>query len=128
MKQQRDLGTILIIDDEIEMLSSLKMALERGNWTVLTAKNGVEGLATLQNNKPDLALVDLNMPGMDGYTVCRHIHEVYPDLPIIILTCHSDNFHRKQAANLGVANYLIKPISMSTLRAKVEDALYHRTA
>ncbi len=114
-------GTILIIDDEVETLTAVKIALNRAEWEVLTAKNGMEGLMLSESRKPDVVLLDVSMPDMDGYTVCRRIRRMHEELPILFLTCHSDGEHRKRAIDAGATDYLIKPISPSLLRTKVQE-------
>jgi CheY-like chemotaxis protein len=115
--------TILVIDDEMETRVSLQIGLERGGWRVLTAKNAMEALAMLHAHDVNLIVMDLEMPGMNGCQACDRIREIWPHIPVIVLTAFSDKQHRDQAKRSGAITYLIKPISMVNIRTEVEAFL-----
>jgi len=102
--------TILIVEDEESTRRVLGEKLEHEGFKVVQAINGIEGLEKMRAQKPDLALVDIIMPKMDGMSFIKHAHEeeVLRQVPIILLTNLSDAEHVTQAMSEGVFDYLIK--------------------
>lgn len=110
---------ILVIDDDEQMLRMLKLALTRAGMDVLTASDGSIALNIFKKQHPDLALVDIAMPGMDGYDVIQQMREIEEGgdehAAIIILTAHTQPVMRTYAADLGVDLYLTKPVTPADL-------------
>ena len=115
--------TILIVDDEpVARTLAQKQMAEKG-YTVLTAANGEEALAALDKTKPDLILLDVEMPKMNGYTFIAELakRNYNPRLPVIVLTAHEELgpiFKRH-----GVRGYLIKPLNIETVVVKIQEIL-----
>jgi CheY-like chemotaxis protein len=110
MKQSH---TILVVDDEPVNVLLLKRILELKNYTIITAASGTESLQIMQKTKPDLILLDLLMPGMNGFMVLDHIknnHSTY-DVPVIIISALYERENKEKALNAGALAYLIKPVT-----------------
>jgi len=118
--------TILIVEDDPTMLRGLKDNFEFHGYHVLTAEDGEDGLNTALNAKPDLIVLDLMLPKINGYEVCRLIRKEKLDLPIIMLTAKSEESDVVLGLNLGADDYVTKPFSIKELLARVE-ALLRRT-
>ena len=116
---------ILVVDDETDFLTMLKMRLEANRYTVLTAGSGEEGLLKSQSESPGLILLDVMMPGMDGFRVLRRLKENDQTraIPVIMLTAKGDTKSIMEAQNHNVADYLIKPIESADLLALVRKYL-----
>ncbi len=109
---------VLIIDDDRTILEMLKLALTRADLEVLSASDGDMGLRIFREQKPDLAIIDIAMPGIDGYDVVERIRASEPAdqrTPIIILTAHEQSVMRNYAEELGVNLYLVKPVAPKVL-------------
>lgn len=113
---------LLIIDDDVTLVNALKLYLSKGGYEVLTATNGQEGLQTLYNQRPDLVVLDLMMPKMDGWQVCQRIREL-SDVPIIMLTARDQEADRVQGLKMGADDYIPKPFSLKELEARLEAVL-----
>jgi two-component system alkaline phosphatase synthesis response regulator PhoP len=115
---------ILVVDDERDVVELLKFLLEKDGYQVTTAFNGKEGLAAATAQKPDLVLLDVMMPEMDGYTVQTQLLD-NPDtrnIPIIILTAKGQ-LRDVFAMSANVKAYIEKPFDPKTLRAKIQESL-----
>jgi CheY-like chemotaxis protein len=101
---------ILIVEDEPELLQVLSDTLKQEEFKVIEAKNGVEGLEAILNSKPDLILLDILMPVMDGVAMLKEIkiNEAFKNIPVIVLTNYSDTQKIAEAMELGAYGYLIK--------------------
>jgi two-component system KDP operon response regulator KdpE len=117
-----NLATILVVDDEAPVLRTLKRNLSGYGYEVLTAADGVEALACVEENRPDLMLLDLNMPRLSGLEVCRRIRK-WNQMPIIVLSARGDEQQKVEALDLGADDYLTKPFGMSELLARIRAAL-----
>ncbi|MFH0985826.1 MAG: response regulator [Candidatus Omnitrophota bacterium] len=106
---------ILIIDDEPEICKMLAESLFDAGYSTSYALNGPEGLAMIKKDLPSLVLLDIGMPGMGGIEVMRLIHEQFPDLRVVVLSGQLDPDIVKKMGELGVSEYLTKPISPETL-------------
>ncbi len=115
---------ILLIDDDISLLRLLKRALEKANYEVFVAVSGAEGLKEMYNQQPDIIVLDVMMPVMDGWEVCKHIREL-SDVPIIMLTAKSDESDKVRGFKLGVDDYVTKPFSFAEFTARI-GAVLHR--
>lgn len=113
---------ILTADDEVSILKLLRASLEEAGYEVTSAIDGIEALAKLDGFLPNLVLLDINMPKMDGFEVCRRIRE-WSNVSIIMLTARADQSDIIKAFNLGADDYLIKPFSVGELLARVKAVL-----
>ena len=119
---------ILVVDDDPDILEAISMILESQGYKVVTARDGVEGLANLKAEKPDLLVLDLLMPKMDGFAVCKELQDPrwakYKDIPILILTSVREEASRRRyeletGLELDVDDYVEKPVSPDTLLERV---------
>ena len=122
-------GKILVIDDDPDILDALTMILESQGYQVFTARDGIEGLANLKAEKPDLMILDLLMPKMDGFAVCKELQDPrwsrFKEMPILILTSVKEDASRRRyeletGLELNVDDYVEKPISPDILLQRVE--------
>ena len=116
---------IMIVDDSVTVRKVTSRLLERHGYDVVTAKDGVDAIEQLETVKPDLMLLDIEMPRMDGFEVTnlvRH-HEVHRELPIIMITSRTGEKHRERALSLGVNQYMGKPFQEEMLLENVESLL-----
>ena len=120
MNMKNDL--ILIVDDEPKIVKLARDYLERGGFSVTTAADGAAALAIARADKPDLVVLDLNLPGMDGLDVCRRLRRD-SDVPIIMLTARLDETDRLIGLELGADDYIVKPFSPRELVARVRAVL-----
>ncbi|MEZ5602249.1 MAG: Hpt domain-containing protein [Candidatus Competibacteraceae bacterium] len=122
--RQEKIG-IMVIDDSITMRKVTARILERHNIQVVTAKDGVDAVALLQTQVPDLAILDIEMPRMDGFEVLAHIRNQarLQHLPIIMVTSRGGEKHRERAMKLGVNDYLTKPYQEEQLMQSIRKIL-----
>ncbi|MBH2000987.1 MAG: Hpt domain-containing protein [Moraxellaceae bacterium] len=116
---------IMIVDDSVTVRKVTTRLLERQGYDVVTAKDGVDAIEQLETIKPDLMLLDIEMPRMDGFEVTnlvRH-HELHRDLPIIMITSRTGEKHRERALSLGVNQYMGKPFQEEALLENIESLL-----
>ena len=128
-KKKTAQAKILIVDDEADIVSTLQYRLKFCEFNVITAGNGKEGLEKAENEKPDLILLDINMPIMDGHEMLERIRN-RPDLkdtPVIMFTAYSDKRDITKSANLGIADYVTKPFDFAELMEKISNALENKT-
>jgi two-component system alkaline phosphatase synthesis response regulator PhoP len=118
--------TILIVEDEAELVRVLRSYLEEAGFNVLTAYRGDSGLSTWEHKRPDLVILDLNLPGMDGLDVARQIRRKN-DTPIIMLTARVEETDQLIGLELGADDYITKPFSPRLVVARVR-ALLRRTS
>ena len=116
---------ILVVDDEPPIRDILKFQLENAGFVVSTAENGEEGLAMVEKTPPDLVLLDLMIPRMDGYEVCRAIKSAYETrhIPVIILTARGALDEKLKGLENGANDYVTKPFSMPELLMRVRNVL-----
>ena len=114
--------TILIIEDEIELVRVLRSYLEQANFTVLSAVQGDTGLTLWAHKQPDLVILDLNLPGMDGLDVAREMRRK-SDIPIIMVTARVEETDRLIGLELGADDYITKPFSPREVVARVRAVL-----
>ncbi|WP_174493133.1 Hpt domain-containing protein [Acinetobacter sp. Marseille-Q1623] len=122
-RDQRHL--VMIVDDSVTVRKVTSRLLERHNFDVITAKDGVDAIEQLENVKPDLMLLDIEMPRMDGFEVTNWIrhHEIHHELPIIMITSRTGEKHRERAFSLGVTNYMGKPFQEADLLENIQNLL-----
>ena len=118
----RSMAKILIIEDEQELIRILRSYLEKAGFQVLSEDLGDRGLESWEKNKPDLVILDLNLPGMDGLDVAREIRRK-ADTPIIMLTARVELTDRLIGLELGADDYVIKPFSPREVVARVRAVL-----
>lgn len=124
-KGQRDGYKILVVDDEEHIRRILKFQLEKHGYTVITAENGEVALQSARRELPDLMLLDLMMPKVDGFEVCRQIRQNYQTshIPIIMLTAKSDMPDKIKGLRDGANDYLVKPYANEELLIRVRNVL-----
>jgi DNA-binding response OmpR family regulator len=113
---------ILVVDDDIRMLRMMKRMLELEDFEAQTANCGEAALKIFEKETPSLVLLDIMMPDMDGYTVCRRIRE-FSQVPIIMVTARGDDKEKVEGLNIGADDYVTKPFSASELAARVRAVL-----
>jgi DNA-binding response OmpR family regulator len=117
---------ILIVDDEPAIVNMLAYNLKRANYEVLIARDGEEALAQARREQPDLLILDLMLPRLDGLEVCRALRRER-ELPIIMLTARDDEVDRVVGLELGADDYVVKPFSVRELLARVKNVLRRTT-
>jgi DNA-binding response OmpR family regulator len=117
--------TILVIDDERNIVDLLRLYLEKEGWAVLAAGNGEEGLELHRRHEPDLVILDLMLPRIDGFEVCRELRR-RGDTPILMLTARDDDVDSIVGLELGADDYVTKPFNPRALVARVK-AILRRT-
>ena len=120
--------SVMVIDDSITMRKVTARILERHNMRVITAKDGLDAVAMLQTQAPDLAILDIEMPRMDGFEVLAHVRNqtLLAHLPIIMVTSRGGDKHRDRAMKLGVNDYLTKPYQEEQLLRSIRQILGER--
>lgn len=113
---------ILVVDDELNLLRAVQHSLEKEGYQVVTASDGREALRLAYSEHPDLIILDVMMPELDGWQVCQWIREI-SDVPIIMLTAKAEREDIIKGLELGADDYLVKPFSMGELLARVRAAL-----
>lgn len=113
---------ILVVDDEPQIRRSLQVNLESKHYAVLSASSGEEAIETMTRWKPDLVIIDLLLPSMDGIELTRHIRKQSP-VPIIILSALGDERKKVEALECGADDYVTKPFGMEEVLARVRSAL-----
>lgn len=116
---------ILVVDDEADLVEMLKMRLEANNYEVMFAYDGQEALDKARKEKPDLIILDLMLPKMDGYKVCRMLKfdEKYKKIPIILFTARAQESDQKMGKEVGADAYVTKPFEPKVLLGKIEELL-----
>ncbi|OGO23464.1 MAG: DNA-binding response regulator [Chloroflexi bacterium RBG_16_51_9] len=113
---------VLVVDDDVKTVELVKLYLNRDGYRVLTSHNGLEALRLAQETHPDLIVLDLMLPGMDGLEICRKIREE-SDVPIIMLTARTSDEDKLAGLGLGADDYVTKPFSPRELAARVRAVL-----
>src|SRR5256886_6432751 len=115
-------ATILVVDDEPRIVQLVRDYLEHGGFTVLTASDGVSALRTARTDRPDLVVLDLSLPGLDGLDVARSLRRE-GEVPIIMLTARTEESDKLGGLELGADDYVNKPFSPKELVARVRAVL-----
>lgn len=113
-------GKILLVEDESAIRGFIKVNLQRNEYTVIEAATGEEGIALVDIEKPDVVVLDIMLPGMDGFDVCRTLREQYPYLGIIMLTARNLDMDRIMGLEMGADDYVVKPFNPMELVLRVE--------
>jgi len=116
---------ILIVDDESDIVSALTIRLESLGYEIISAEDGITALEKARSEKPDLILLDVMLPKLDGYKVCRMLKfdEKYKDIPIIIITAKGEELNRRMGMDMGANAYITKPFKPEDLTSKIKELL-----
>jgi len=114
--------TILVVDDEPQIRRVLRTTLAADGYSIIEAHDGADALLKLGSERPDLVLLDMNMPGMDGLEVCREIR-LASDVPILMLTVRNAERDKVRALDAGADDYVVKPFGIQELLARIRAAL-----
>lgn len=114
-------GKILIIDDEKDIVDTLTLMLQARDYAVSSASDGQEGLDKAKNEQPGLILLDIMMPGIDGYGVCMKLKadKDTKNIPIVIISAKAERDSVIKCHNLGVSDFIVKPFNLPTLLGKL---------
>ena len=116
---------ILVVDDELEIVEAVRAYLEQSGFRVITASDGEQALAVFRHEQPDLIVLDLNLPKLDGLDVCRVIRRD-SNVPIIMLTARVEETDRLIGLEIGADDYITKPFSPREVVARVRTVLADR--
>ena len=119
-------ASMLVVDDDVNILRMIQCILELEGYRVLKASNGEAALQVFDDENPELVLLDIMMPGMDGYTVCRNIREFSP-VPIIMVTARGNEEEKIKGLDVGADDYITKPFASKELVARVRAVLRRTT-
>ena len=117
---------ILVVDDEALLVKGIRFNLQNEGYEVITGSDGLEAVRLVQEQHPDLVVLDVMMPNMDGMTACSKIRE-FSDIPIILLTAKTDDMDKLMGFDHGADDYLTKPFNILELKARIR-AMLRRTA
>ena len=123
MRVKYGVRTILVIEDDASILRGLEDNLRFEGYNVVSATEGDEGLRLALEETPDLVLLDIMLPGLSGYDICRKLKEQKPQLPIIMLTARGQEVDKVAGLDLGADDYVTKPFSVPELMARVRAVL-----
>ncbi len=115
--------TILIVDDEANIIQLVKMYFEREGFKILSAGDGISALKVLKENQPALMVLDVMLPGMDGFEICKKVRGENNSLPILMLTARDEDIDKILGLELGADDYLTKPFNPRELVARVKAIL-----
>lgn len=113
---------ILVVDDDLNICELLRLYLEKEGYTVVIANDGVTAVTTFQEESPDLVLLDIMLPRLDGWQVCREIRK-FSDNPIIMLTAKGEVFDKVLGLELGADDYVVKPFDTKEIIARIKAVL-----
>ena len=127
-KEKTDRARILIVDDESDLVDAIQCRLEYCNCDVITASNGREGIEKAADEKPDLILLDANMPIMNGHEVLDQLSKDpdLKDIPVIMFTALCEPQDIATASSYGIADYVTKPFDYTELMGKITNALENK--
>jgi len=116
---------ILVVDDEVELVKAMSIRLQQAGYEVLSAFDGQEGLEKAKKEKPDLVILDLMLPKMDGYKVCGLLKADarYNSIPVIMATARAQESDEKLGFEVGADAYLVKPFQYEKFLAKIKELL-----
>jgi two-component system KDP operon response regulator KdpE len=117
---------VLVIDDDPSLVRALRLALRAGGHDVVTANSGDLGVSQTAVTSPDIVILDLGLPDVDGIEVCRRIRQ-WSEVPILVLSAIGSEDRKVAALDGGADDYVTKPFSMAELEARIRTALRHRT-
>lgn len=116
---------ILVVDDEPQLVEVVKMRLEANGYQIITAYDGQEALEKARKERPDLIILDLMLPKVDGYKVCRMLKfdEKYKNIPVILFSARAQDSDQKLGLEVGADAYIIKPFEPVALLAKIKELI-----
>ena len=117
---------VLLVDDEEEFVETLADRLKLRDLEASTAHNGEEALSVVKKEEPDVIVLDLKMPGIDGIEVLRRVKKAYPAVEVIILTGHGSEKDEEAARSLGAFDYIKKPVDLDKLVPRIQNAFKKR--
>jgi DNA-binding NtrC family response regulator len=117
---------VLLVDDEVEFASALAERLQMRDYDVQTASNGLEAMALFHGSPPDIVILDLRIPGMDGLEILKNIKIFDPTIEVLILTGHGDVESVAEGMKSGAYEYIMKPIDIGELTSKIDMAMKKR--
>lgn len=119
------MAKVLVVDDEPNIVLSLEFLMEQAGFEVVTAEDGEQALARVNDSQPDLLLLDISLPGISGFDVLERLRSeaATAQLPIIMLTAHGRDVEREKGMALGADDYITKPFSTQSLVEKVKALL-----
>ena len=115
-------GKLLIIEDDSDLVRALELYFSGAGYEIISAEDGREGLQKLYDERPSIVILDIALPKMDGWDVCRRIREL-SDVPIVMLTARTQEDERVKGLRLGADDYIVKPFSLKELEARLEAVL-----
>lgn len=115
--------TILVVEDDPTLRMGLRATLRSAGFKVIVASTGTEGRDTALSEAPDLVLLDVMLPGMNGFEILRDLRQAKPDLPVIMLTAKGEEQDKVQGLRLGADDYVVKPFGIAELLARVDANL-----
>jgi two-component system KDP operon response regulator KdpE len=121
------MAKVLVVDDDSSLLRALRLGLQAGGHQVITAANGEQGISQTALATPDVVVLDLGLPDIDGLAVCKRIRQ-WSDVPIIILSASGTEDRKVAALDGGADDYVTKPFGMAELEARIRAALRHGKA
>ena len=125
MAEEERAFSILVVDDEDAIRAVLRLILVHAGYEVAEAENGEDALKKVQEEKPDLMILDVMMPGMDGFSVCEQIREdsETADMPVFMLSARTDSRSRNRGKQVGATKYLTKPLAPDQLLFHINETL-----
>ena len=117
------LAKILLVEDEIEILDAITEFLEREGYAVIRAVEGEEALRRVENERPDLVLLDVGLPGLSGLDVLRRLRDDHPRVPVVMLTGLNDEAQARRTLQMGAVDYISKPFDLGHLSRVVLAAI-----
>ncbi|BCG57202.1 response regulator transcription factor [Paenibacillus sp. URB8-2] len=117
---------LLLVDDEPHILQFLELGLINEGFDIRTAPDGLSALEIAAEFKPHVAILDIMMPGMDGFDVCRYLRDEEPDIAVIMLTAKDEVDDRVKGLSIGADDYMVKPFSFDELLARIQARLRNR--
>lgn len=120
---ERMMKKILIVDDEVDIANSIQYVLTQEGFSTMLAHDGLRAMDVYEKDRPDLVILDLMMPGIDGYEVCRRVRSVDKKTPILMLTARTSEIDTVVGLELGANDYVAKPVRLRELVARVKAHL-----
>ena len=114
---------VLVVDDDPELLPLLAFALRQGGWLVIEAASGEHALERFEAERPDLVILDVNLPGIDGFEVCRRLRAARDTTPVLMLTVRGEEEDLVRGLELGADDYLTKPVGLRELMSRIKALL-----
>jgi two-component system phosphate regulon response regulator PhoB len=122
---QADRKTILVVEDEEYLRGLMRLAMERASYQVLEAPDGEEALVSIADRRPDLVLLDVDLPGIDGFAVCERLKAdpATRDIRVLMVTAMSEDANRERGMRAGADGYIAKPFAPFALLARIKSEL-----